>query len=312
MIKVALFTNWYEPFNVLVERFGDQTPAMNNNVYKDLEFVDPEHTSTYDAAFVLNMTDQPVHCEDDMIFTLILEPPELLNNSWEFIADAKAPNRWHNAYKEQSITLPHPQEERNARMFFFTSGTKYEQALGLGLAQTKPTDLLPSQKTKICSMICSDKLLTYWHHRRRDVLAALLSSNLPIDFYGRGMQTTVDHRVKGEIPEGKKCNALTDYRFVIDFENSEYDAITDKMFDPLFNGCVPITNSTGAAKVFPEGSFEWINFDQGVSEIVKQIAHIISQPQGTGYDDPVNEARNLLLEGPINICEWIYQRIKNG
>lgn len=288
-MRAAIFTHWEDTFEHLMGRLRGQTPGLSREfLYKDLQFVDPQRTDEYDCAFVLNYTHERIACSPEKAVVLILEPPEITQDYW----------------------YPHPQE--GALIFAFCSGTPYPAELGLGVAQTYYTlsRFRPSTKPLKCSMICSYQDYLPWHHKRREILAALMATDLDIHFYGKGMELTDDPRIKGELPLNDKSRGLQPYSFVIDFENSPHMAISDKMFDPLISGCVPITNSLGAVRVFPENSYEWIDFCDATADNVNTIAEILAQTDLTKYNVPVRNARKLLLEGEKNLCEWFYRKVQ--
>lgn len=290
--KVGVYSSWDETFEHLMERLRWATPALDDyyNNYKTLHFVPA--TEPHDFALVFNAVNK-VSTLPKNTYVLIFEPPEIIGPS----------NRW--------LTDRHPQASSN--IFMFGGGSIHEQVLGLHIPQAtlSPPETLPSRKPHRCSMICSDKTVTPYQKKRREVLVALQKTGLDIHFYGRNMRTSyLDPRVEGEIDGPTKDEALRPYTFVIDFENTHRDVVTDKFIDPILNGAVPITNSTGAAKAFPSGSFEYVDFDWPVEKIVAAIGAIITQKSLTQYDKPVAQARRLVSAGPLNICEWLYRKIE--
>lgn len=294
-LRVAVYCNWDEPFAELMFRLRRATPGLGvDNVYKSLWFVPPEEEHRHGLVFNAVRDGDRLFCKPKDTYVIIMEPPEILG----------ADHKW--------LTTQHPQHK--AHIFMFGGGSVHEEALGLHIPQAtlSPSHVLPSSKQRRCSMICSDSDRTPYHKKRRQVLAALRETVLDIDFYGRGMaKDPNDSRVKGPINTPTKDYALRPYSFVIDFENTHRDVMTDKFIDPILNGCVPITNSTGAAKVFPKGSFEFMDFDWSVEQIVGAIEAVITQPAFDliRYDAPVSAAKRLVSTGSVNICEWMYQQI---
>lgn len=291
---VGVYCYWDESFEDLMTRLRWMTPGLHeDNCYKSLRFVPIDEA--HEHALIFNASKVKLHCQHHNAFVLIFEPPEIIGDD----------NPW--------LTRDHPQSRAN--IFMFSLGTVHKPAIGLHLPQATLSDpsVRPSTKQIPCSMICSDRTQTPYHRRRLEIRDALLASDLPIHFYGRGMTLDdADPRIHGEIHGKLKDEALRPYVFTIDFENSHRGVLTDKFIDPLLNGSVPITNSTGAALVFPTGSFEYVNFDSSTDGIVEQIGQIITQQDVTKYDHPVAKAKALLSRGELNICEWLHRKIDRG
>lgn len=289
-MRVGLYCDWNEPFNDLIFRMALTAPSLNyQGEYKSLTFVKPEEP--HDFALVFNASEE-VHCKPENTYVIIFEPIEILgeNNPW------LDPNT-------------HPQGPQ-AHIFSFCGATQYPTAYGLHLAQASLVydEYTPSRKARRCSMICSYKTYTPYHRKRREILSALKDTDLDIHFWGRGIEQD-DPRVKGEITDYLKNQALWDYSYVIDFENSPHNVLTDKFIDPILSNAVPITNSTIAHRIFPRGSFRAIDFEMSVPDIVKRITDIITEGDVSYCDLPVSAARSL-IKNHLNICEWMYGHIQ--
>ncbi len=287
MKTVGIYCAWDESFDRLTYRMSLSTPGLRQNQYKSIRYVTPDEPHEY--ALVFNASEKPVKCLPQNTYVILFEPVEILGED----------NPWLNPEK-------HPQS--GANIFSFCGGTQYPTAYGLHLVQSSiaPDGVLPSNKEKLCSMICSDKTQTPYHRKRREVLEVLLDTDLPIDFYGRNMRSSVDPRVKGSLEHYLKNAALLPYRYVIDFENSHRDVITDKFIDPILNASIPITNST-AAHIFPPGSYRCVDFADSVIQIVLTISKILERDMF--IDEQTLKARELLTTGPMNISEWLYRKI---
>lgn len=283
-VRAALFA-WTDDFEHLMGRIRGQTLQLTEDYrYKDLQFVD-HRMHEYDYALVFNYANEPIECPLTNVWVVILEPPEII----------------------QGGLMPHPQA--GANIYSFCSGYEWPTVLGYGITQTQYTsdEYKPSTKPKKCSMICSDKDYLPWHRKRREILHALQSTDLDIDFFGAGMELTDDPRIKGSLPLNDKSEGLQPYSFVIDFENSPYHVITDKMLDPLISGSISITNSL-AAWIFP-GAYEWVNFRYSTEDIVRQIKGLLEPQDLSMYDQPVLSAKRNIIDGPRNVCEWFYRKI---
>jgi hypothetical protein len=86
------------------------------------------------------------------------------------------------------------------------------------------------QKTKIISIVASDKTQTEGHRLRHSSINFLKEHNLNLDVYGRGYN-----------PVDYKLDALKDYAFSLIIENSRSDYyFTEKLIDSFMTGTVPI------------------------------------------------------------------------
>lgn len=103
-------------------------------------------------------------------------------------------------------------------------------------------------KSKLCSMIISNKKITSGHKFRHVISDYLTQNNLPVDLYG-GKYLPLPHAkvtaytkdcTPRHITNGK-INALKDYMFSITIENSKEDyQFTEKLIDCFLTGTVPI------------------------------------------------------------------------
>ncbi len=85
-------------------------------------------------------------------------------------------------------------------------------------------------KTKLLSIIASDKRQTEGHRLRHASIDVLRANNFELDVYGRGYN-----------PIDYKLDSLKDYAFSLIIENSRSDYyFTEKLMDSLVTGTVPI------------------------------------------------------------------------
>lgn len=89
----------------------------------------------------------------------------------------------------------------------------------------------PPIKSRLISVVCSNKVITEGHRRRLQMLHQLRADRPGlVDFYGRGFNEVED-----------KWEALAPYRFTIAMENgSERDYWTEKLADALLARCIPL------------------------------------------------------------------------
>lgn len=96
-------------------------------------------------------------------------------------------------------------------------------------------------KTKIMSMMVSEKASQAGHRYRHELLSRILSTDMPIDVYGRGCryyEELGDSRIKGEFTESEPYN---DYKFHICIENFQSNYyFSEKVMNPLLASTTPI------------------------------------------------------------------------
>lgn len=94
----------------------------------------------------------------------------------------------------------------------------------------EPKDQSIHKKTKLASIIASNKNQTNGHRLRHESIALARANQIPLDVFGRGY-TPVDY----------KLTALKDYAFTIVIENTNYDYyFTEKLMDAFMTGTIPI------------------------------------------------------------------------
>lgn len=103
---------------------------------------------------------------------------------------------------------------------------------------------IPTRKTKLMSIMVSNKDYMPGHAYRISLLEMILRSNFPIDVYGRGAENLIkqghtDPRLKGSFESSEEM--FRDYMFTIAVENTVYPAyFSEKVIDPLLNLCTPL------------------------------------------------------------------------
>lgn len=103
-------------------------------------------------------------------------------------------------------------------------------------------------KSKLCSIIASNKIVTSGHKLRHSIIEYLIKENINVDKYGgnfiklsnsKTKPYTIEHTAKHETNE--KILGLKDYMFSIIIENCKEDYyFTEKIVDCLLSGTIPI------------------------------------------------------------------------
>jgi hypothetical protein len=286
MRKVRLFSDWADS-KTLAEHVYGRSVSLNARrfAFGDVQF---EWGNDYDYAVVFNFAVDQVRNDIPRarIIGLVLEPQEILDvmyQGWQGFDTHAA-----GAY------------------YCFTPLEGYITALGVGLPQGSPfPEPPPWHDRKLACMIASSKTYTPHQVKRREVMARLLATDLEIDFYGRGMSGGSDERVKGEIKAGGKDPILDQYKYVIDFENSPW-ALTDKFFDPVLRGAVPITNSLAPNALGINDGHHWVKFDKSPVDIVKTVSWFLKPHMGR---EPSSKLQAEVQSGKLCLANWINEKV---
>jgi len=295
MPRVKMFCDWDRTPYDLMHILKRQTAGFERDGFNfhGVEFVDHE---PYDHAVIFNYgtPSDSVRTPPGKNIGLVLEPPEI--------------SEWMHPLAIRQIGMARVAKE-NYYSFAQDGGLKWAPGIGFATARLDLDGMKPREEREfgVC-MIVSNKLMTQYHNKRREVLDALLRTDLPIHFYGRGMERSSDERVRGEIPSMSKDTVLHQYGVCIDFENSPTGVLTDKFFDPVLCGTVPITNAIFLNDMDVPREYISIDFNDTVDTIVDQIAAGIEAAQTM---PPISDGA-LLTEvscGKLSLAKWIYDRI---
>jgi hypothetical protein len=157
------------------------------------------------------------------IIGFAFEPPPFLNITSAFIEYAKV-NIGKYFIGEKGV-LPDPFVEGYAYMWHIV-----------------PPNQIPI-KQRLCSIMVSEKTNTWGHRYRHQLVQAILSTDFPIDIYGRGCRffsQKKDPRLHGEFKEMDTEMYLL-YPFHIAIENfSLPHYVSEKIINPLLCGTTPI------------------------------------------------------------------------
>lgn len=142
-------------------------------------------------------------------------------------------------------------------------------------------------KTKLCSVVCSDQILTKGHRERLafvNMLKEVFGDR--IDYYGRGSR-----------PMSDKDEALAEYKYHIALENSRHtDYWTEKLADPFLRGCYPIySGCTNVHDYFSEQSLTRIDTGRP-QESIAIIWKVLDQDLNAGQLNAMAVAKNQVLQ----------------
>jgi hypothetical protein len=181
--------------------------------------------SLYTHAIIINVAMPNLRIKKENVIGLAFEPPAFLNLTNEFIEYAKKNIETYYIGDNLNNGLP----------------SLFKSYYGFLWHITPSITNFNFEKTKLMSIIISDKQLTTCQSYRHSIVKAILSTNLPIDIYGKGCYLYKKHRdsrVKGSFIE---LEPYKDYKYHICIENFETnDYFSEKITNPLLVGTIPI------------------------------------------------------------------------
>lgn len=259
-----------------------QTPAGRLR-WGDAEFaINPEH-GAFDGCVVFDglLADTDITCPPDRSVFIAGEPPSIKHYHPRFLA------QFHSVVTCLSDT-PHPRKLHREHGFPWHFGVA--RMAGGRVARwdyDALTSARPAAKTKLISVIVSDKAITPGHRNRRALVARLREHfGDAIDIFGRGVR---------DLPD--KADGILPYRYHVALENSEFpDYWTEKLADsflgrahPFYWGCPNI------ARYFPADSLTAINIYDADS-VIATIEQAIAEQRFEKSIAAVEAARSLVLD----------------
>jgi hypothetical protein len=212
-------------------------------------------------AIIINCAMPTLNIPKERVIGLAFEPPAFLNLSQEFINYAiKNISKYYIGDKNNlQLQLPLPFIEHHGYMWHIT-----------------PLKSI-AFKSKLMSIIISEKIYAFGHLYRHKLVKKILENNLPIDIWGRGCiyyDIINDDRIKGNFTD---TEPYLDYKFHICIENyqlNEYfsEKITNTLLTsttPIYFGCHNIDN------YFPE---QVIKLSGNENDDILLIMDIVSNP----------------------------------
>jgi hypothetical protein len=159
-----------------------------------------------------------------------------------------------------------------------------------------PDDHKVWEKSKLVSIVASNKRETIGHRLRHESISVAINKNYDLSVFGRGYN-----------PIDYKLYALRDYAFSLTIENSKFDYyFTEKLIDTFMTGTVPIY--WGCPSI---GNF--FNLDgMIIVDTLEDISRELSQLTMEKYysmlpaiHDNFNKAKEFLIAE-----DWIYKNTK--
>jgi Glycosyltransferase family 10 (fucosyltransferase) C-term len=221
-IRIRIFSSFGDSSKCkeIYERLCESTLLDNYGPDKEIYITNDED---YTHVLILNtaMPKIPSHIPKKNVVGLAFEPIVFLGLTQEFVNYAI--QNIGKYFIGDTMGLPLPFVENFSFMWY-----------------NPPLSESP-KKTKLMSMMVSEKTSQDGHKYRHQLIQQILQTDLPIDIYGRGCQYYKhlnDPRIKGEFKETEPYN---DYHFHICIENCESNHyFSEKLINPLLAETVPI------------------------------------------------------------------------
>jgi hypothetical protein len=238
MIKIKFFSNFCSSAKcslLFSKSYNTELDSYYGNKYIFTE------NNDYTHAIILNTVMPLLTIPKENVLGLACEPIEYLFLTYEFIDYAK--KNIGTYYIGTKYNLPEPFVE-------------YYSFLWHSTPLIKQPDI--SIKTKIMSIIFSEKKDAPGHKYRHIIVERILKSKLPIDIFGRGCELYKDNndiRIKGSF---KESEPYIDYKYHITIENFRHNSyVSEKFTNSIIYGCTQLY--LGAYKIddyFPNSCFK--------------------------------------------------------
>jgi hypothetical protein len=264
----------------------------------------------------------PVVCPAGQTVFVTWEPPSVRRYDAKFL-------RQFAAIVSPNADLPHPNVIRVQPGLPWTVGYRYEGAHKRfsTLDYDQLAGMRPPKKTKLISVICSNKAMTEGHRQRLRLLEHLREAlGAELDVFGNGFNPVED-----------KWDAILPYRYHIVMENSEIDDYwTEKLSDaylgfayPIYSGCTNIGRYFGAEamrtfnRLDPEGAVRVVREAIG-SDVYGRSTGALAEARAAVLDRhnlfsllvgvldglPTGPARRVTLRPEEDFTSTAVQRIK--
>lgn len=242
----------------------------------------PEGRGQWDEfEFVFTPSDEPVDAW--VVYDNLREPLEQRcprSNTLLITGEPESVRRYRPRFTGQfgkvwtsQEKIKHPELTRRNEAQHWHYAMRDSLSHGSPLNFDQLASLKQPQKTKLMSVICSNKALTPDHQKRLEFVQ-LLQENFgdSIDFFGRGFHPVED-----------KADAIWNYRYHIVLENDHTEFfMTEKLSDAFLGWSYPIYfGGSEAYHRFPTGSFAAIDIYQP-EQAISTIRCILA---GNFYED---------------------------
>ena len=229
----------------------------------------------YTHIIILNtaMPNIPQHISKENVIGLSFEPNVYLGLNDRFINYVQ--KNVGKYFIGDASNLPKPFYEHYAYMMHIT-----------------PLNYIP-QKTKLMSIIFSEKQQQVGHKYRHILVSRILEEKLPIDIYGRGCRkySQISHpHIKGNFENNEPYE---DYQFHIAIENVRLNHyFSEKITNTLLCHTVPIyLGCKNIESYFPD---QVLHLTGNIDEDIITIKEILKNPEKYKKNISINEIKNKI------------------
>jgi hypothetical protein len=225
-----------------------------------------------DSCFI---TDLHLHevdkCKAKRKIAMLVEPRAINPGAYQFI---------ENNYKKFDYVLTFDKEllDRGANFLFYPFGVCWV------------TDFTSPEKTKLCSMIASNKRMTAGHNFRQDVIAQFSNR---VDHFGNGFK-----RIE------KKEEGLQPYYFSIVLENSRSDYyFSEKIIDCFATRTIPIYWGSNISPFFDTSGIITFDTMEELESIYNSLTPELYSNYKTGMENNFSKVKQYEIPE-----DWLYNR----
>ncbi len=219
---IKIFSDYCSTDVIVSEYFNIYKLFYDNDYNIKYKFT---HDNNYTHAILLNKAMPELSIPKENVVGLAHEPPELLQLTNKI--DANEVDYNFIEYVKKYIGK-------------YYIGNRYdlpdEFVEGYGYLGHIPISKTPLCKTKIMSLMISEKDWTYGHRYRHQLAKVIMDNNLPIDIHGRGCKLfEPNNALKGEFDDNSRL--VDEYLFTIAVENTNHPHyFSEKVINPLIRG----------------------------------------------------------------------------
>ena len=281
MIKLKVFSNFCSSEQA-INNYKNVYDLNNNNPFEGK--IDFTYGDDYTHALLLNNTYVNLDLPKENVLGLAFEPPEFLGLSAPYMEWAKTKMKhYYLGVKIDDTFINH-------------YGFQWHHWF-------KDINHNPN-KTKLMSIVFSNKKTTFGHQYRWELINEILKTNLDIDIYGFGCNTlnSTDSRVKGGFDYNEPYK---DYLYSICIENTQYDDyISEKFNDCLIDKTIPVYFGARKSKKYFNDSH--IILTGSINEDMKILTDICNNPEL--YKKDVDSGLNELISGKANLMVHLLEK----
>lgn len=272
-----------------------QTPN-ESGIWKDIKFVLEDSQEEYSHLVVYESFDNKIEikCPKENIYLFTGEPPEIKKYDEKYIKQFTKIITCHELLNsgvvkyQQSLPWHVGRKQIDGEKDEF--GKNYDELKNMPVIK----------KSKIISVITSNKVMTDGHKKRVEFVSKLKEHfGDKIDVFGRGINEISD-----------KWDAISNYKYHIVLENSSYDDYwTEKLSDCLLGQAYPIYyGAKNLKKYFSEKVFTTIDIND-INGSINKIEEVLRNELYEKNLEDILNARTDILD-KYNLFPEIYEIIK--